>query len=85
MPKTGTLIAPIIEHEYVKQFLEIFKANQSPSANGLLSVLGQVTAMEKQLEAVVQELAAMRRDLVEMEQRNHPIKTVLQKSVIVMF
>ncbi|MDA8228027.1 MAG: hypothetical protein M0T74_10100, partial [Desulfitobacterium hafniense] len=40
--------------------------------------------MEKQLDAAVKELAAMRQELKTAQEQNHPVKTALQKAVIVM-
>ncbi|MDR1467287.1 MAG: hypothetical protein LBI55_02545 [Oscillospiraceae bacterium] len=84
MPKTSTTAVPIMENEYVIELLEILKAHKSPSINDFNAVLGHVAAMEKQLEAAVSELAAMRRDLAEAEKHNHPIKNTMQKAVIAM-
>ena len=40
--------------------------------------------MEKQLDAAVTELAAMRQELKMAQEQNHPIKNTLQKTVIAM-
>lgn len=40
--------------------------------------------MEKQLDAAVNELAAMRRELQTAQEQNHPVKTAMQKTVIAM-
>lgn len=47
-------------------------------------MLGQIAGMEKQLAAAVEELAAMRGELAEAQKQNHPVKTAMQKAVIVM-
>ena len=75
---------PIAENEDVKEFLAILQENNAPSAKDFLAVLGQIGTMEKQLEAAVKELSAMRRELKEAQEQNHPVKTALQKAVIVM-
>ncbi len=62
MPKSKTVTAPIMENEHVKEFLAILRENNAPSTQDFLAVLGQVGAMERQLDAAVKELAAMRRN-----------------------
>ena len=84
MAKTKTTAEPILENEHVKELLAILRDNNSPSTRDFLEVLNQVGAMEKQLAAAVKELAAMRQELKMAQEQNHPVKTVLQKAVIVM-
>jgi hypothetical protein len=84
MPRTSATAAPVAENEHVQELLGILKSHKSPNLNALLALLGQVTAMEKQLEAAVGQLEAMRRDLAEAERRNHPVRHALQKAVIAM-
>lgn len=50
----------------------------------MLAVLNQVATMEKQLDAAVKELAAMRQELKTAQEQNHPVKHALQKTVIAM-
>jgi len=76
--------APLLENEHVKELLSIMEANNVPTVKDLLDIIGQVGAMERQLDNAVNELAAMRRDLAEAQAQNHPVKTALQKAVIVM-
>ncbi len=76
--------APIMENEHVKELLAILKEQKAPSTKDFLGVLNQVGAMEKQLDAAVTELAAMRQELKEAQEQNHPVKTALQKAVIAM-
>jgi len=76
--------APLLENEHVKELLSIMEANNVPTVKDLLDIIGQVGAMEKQLDAAVNELQSMRRDLAEAQAQNHPIKTALQKAVITM-
>ena len=40
--------------------------------------------MEKQLDAAVKELAAMRQELKTAQEQNHPVRNTLQKAVITM-
>lgn len=82
MAKTKT--APIMENEHIKELLAILKENNTPSTKDFLSVLAQVGAMEKQLDAAVNDIAAMRRELAEAQNQNHPVKTAMQKTVITM-
>lgn len=84
MAKTKTTAEPILENEHVKELLAILKENNSSSTKDFLAVLNQVGAMEKQLDAAVKELAAMRQELKTAQAQNHPVKTTLQKAVIVM-
>lgn len=58
--------------------------NNASSTKDLLAVLNQVATMEKQLDAAVKELAAMRQELKTAQEQNHPVKHALQKTVIVM-
>lgn len=84
MAKTKTTAEPILENEHVKELLAILMENNSPSTKDFLAVLNQVGAMEKQLDAAVKELAAMRQELRTTQEQKHPVKTALQKAVIVM-
>lgn len=77
MAKTKTIAEPILENEHVKELLAVLRENNSPSTTDFLAVLNQVGAMEK-------ELAAMRQELKTAQEQNHPVKTALQKTVIVM-
>ena len=84
MAKTKTTAEPILDNEYVKELLAILQKNNAPSTKDFLAVLHQVGAMEKQLDAAVKELSTMRQELKEAQEQNHPVKTALQKAVIVM-
>jgi regulator of replication initiation timing len=75
---------PVRDNPHVKELLAILKENNSPSMKDMLAVLGQIGAMEKQLDAAVNELTAMRSQLAEMEASNHPIRNAMQKAVITM-
>lgn len=81
MAKGKTVAAPIMENEHVKEFLAILRENNTPSTQDFLAVLNQVGAMERQLDAAVKELAAMRRELNEAREQAHPVKTALQIAV----
>jgi len=72
---------PLLENEHVKELLAIMKANRLSGAEDLLAVIHQVGAMEKQLDAAVNELKTMRRELETMREESHPIKTALQNAV----
>ena len=84
MAKNKTAAEPIIDNEYVKELLAILRENNAPSTKDFLAVLQQVGTMEKQLDAAVKELSIMRQELKEAQEQNHPVKTALQKAVIVM-
>jgi DNA repair exonuclease SbcCD ATPase subunit len=75
---------PIMENEHVKELLGIMEANNLSTMKDLLDVIGQVTAMENQLGAAVNELQSMRRELAEAQAQNHPVKTAMQNAVIAM-
>jgi len=72
---------PLLENEYVKELLSIMETNNLSTMKDLLDIIGQVGAMEKQLNAAVNELQSMRRELAEAQVQNHPIKTALQNAV----
>ena len=63
MAKTKTIAEPLLENEHVKELLAVLRENNSPSTKDFLAVLNQVGAIEKQLDAAVKELAAMRQEL----------------------
>lgn len=84
MAKTKTTAEPLLDNEHVKELLAILRDNNSPSTKDFLAVLNQVGEMEKQLDAAVKELAAMRQELKTAQEQNHRVKTTLQKAVIVM-
>lgn len=81
MAKGKMVTAPIMENEHVKELLAILRENNAPSTQDFLAVLNQVGAMERQLDAAVKELAAMRRELNEAWEQAHPVKTALQIAV----
>ena len=81
MPKQKAA-QPIAENEYVRELLALMKANKMPGAKDLAAVIGQVTAMERHMADMVQELATMREELAEAQRQNHPIINALQKAVI---
>jgi len=81
MNDTMSQSAPLLENEHVKELLAILKEN-SVSSKDLLDVIGYVGAMERQLDAAVGELSAMRRELADMrEEQDHPVRTTLQKAI----
>ena len=73
--------APLLENTHVKELLAIMRENNAPSMQDFLAVLGQIGAMERQLDAAVRELAAMRRELNEAREQAHPVKTALKIAV----
>ncbi len=79
MAKTKTTAEPILENEHVKELLAILRENNSPSTKDFLAVLHHVGAMEKQLDAAVKELAAMRQELRTAQEQNHPVKTACKR------
>jgi hypothetical protein len=75
---------PIAENPDVKQLLELMQANKLPGAKDLITVVGQVTSMEKHLADMLKELAAMRLELAEAQRLNHPVKNALRNAIVVM-
>ena len=72
--------ATIADNEHVKALLSILQDNDK-DASGIVAMLGYVASMENQLTKAVDELAAMRRELSGMrEERNHPVRTALEKA-----
>lgn len=73
--------APLMENEHVKELLAILKEN-SITSKDLLDVIGYVGVMERQLDAAVGELSAMRQELADMrEAQDHPLRNNLQKAI----
>jgi len=76
-----TINAPLRENEHVKELLSIMESNQMDTGD-LRGLLGYVGAMERQLDAAVVELQAMRQELSDMrEDQNHPVRKALQNAV----
>ena len=75
MNETSGTDTPLMEQDAIKKLFAILKDN-GKDADGLLNILGHVTAMENQLNAAVNELQTMRRDMAEM--RDHPMRTACQ-------
>lgn len=82
--KSMTQSMPIAGNEYVSELLNILEANNMPGAKDLLTVVNQISTMEKQYSNILTQLSVMREELAEAQRQNHPIKTALQKAVIVM-
>lgn len=84
MAKRKTETAPILENEQVEELLTLLRENNAPSTPDFLAVLNQISAMERQLDAAVKELAAVRQELKTAKEQNHPVKIALQKAVTAM-
>lgn len=74
----------IIRNRYVIELINILRTHNKPSHDDFQTILKQVSEIERQLETAVQELAAMRRDFAEAQRKNNPLKTVMQKAIIIM-
>lgn len=83
MPRTSRAAAPLAGNKEAAELLSILREHTSPSFKDFQELLEQVGTMERQLEAAVQELAAMRRDLAEMERRRHPAANAMRQAIIV--
>lgn len=79
MGKKAAPAAPLLSEPAVRELLAVLEANNAPGKQDFLAVLQQVAGMEKQLNAAVEELAAMRKELA--EAREGPVKRTLQKAV----
>ena len=76
-----TVNTPIMENEHVKELLNIMQENRVDAKN-LISMLGCVASMEKQLDKAAGELAVMRRELATMrEEHSHPVRTALARAI----
>lgn len=83
MPKTSRTAVPLAGNRNVAELLSVLREQSSPSLADFQELLNRVDTLEQQLEAAVRELAAMRRDLAEMERRRHPAANAMRKAVIV--
>ena len=63
----------------MRELLSVMAANNSPGQWDMAVMLQQIAGLEKQLNAAVTELAAMRRELS--EARESPVKRTLDKTV----
>jgi hypothetical protein len=75
-PATDTA-PPLTDNEHVRALLAIMQANRANS-DDILAVARHMGEMERQLNAALGEIAAMRR---EMNDVRHPVKTAAQKAV----
>lgn len=80
MPKSKTAAAPLLENEHVRELFAIMEANKVLTMGDLLTVVTQVSAMERQLDAAVTELAALRREMSAAREQAHPVKTTVQNA-----
>jgi len=76
-----TAQAPLMKNRHVKELLGIMEANHM-DAGDLIAILKNVGQVERQLEAAVTELQAMRRELSDMrEAQSHPVRRTMQGTV----
>ena len=83
-PKKAAESPPLMENKHVWELLSVMGANNLPGAKDLLAVVNQVSSMETHLANMVKELATLRQELAEAQRQNHPVKTALQKAVIIL-
>lgn len=69
----------LLEEPSVRELLSVMAANNAPGQRDMVVMLQQIAGLEKQLNAAVEELAAMRRELS--EARENPVKRILVKAV----
>ena len=79
MAEISTL--PLMEDESVRELLDIMRENHVPTMQNFLDVLTHVAEIEKQFNAAVSELQAIRQELSSAQQQNHPAKTSLRNVV----
>lgn len=84
MPKTNRMSVPLARNKEVADLLALLQKHKSPSLTDFRMLLNKVNEVEQQLEAAVQELAAIRAALAEAEQRRHPAANAMRKAVISM-
>jgi len=78
MPENST--ARVANNNSVIDLLKIMKDNKPSEMADLLSILAHIDSMEKQLDAAVNELAEIRRDLAEARKFNNPIAGLLHNA-----
>jgi regulator of replication initiation timing len=80
MKKTKAKNTPLTDNEHIKELFGILEKN-GKDASTLTAIINSVSSMERQLNAAVNGIDAIRRELSVMrEERGHPIKTLLEKS-----
>lgn len=72
---TNGTMAPLLKEPVVRELLALLAANDTTGQNDLLAIIQQIAGMEKQLNAAVEELAAIRRELA--TARESPVKSTL--------
>ena len=73
--------APLMENIHVKELFSIMRNNNADTTN-LAAMINHVAAMQRYLETANEQLAAMRRELVDMREiQKHPFKMSLQNSI----
>ena len=77
----GAVSASLAENKYVKELLDILKANGKDSS-GLTAILDHVKGMEDFVKQAEGKIADMKSQLDSMKEiQDHPIKTSLQKTI----
>jgi len=70
---------PIMENPHVKEILAIMEENQLSNLGDMVDILDQVSAVEQQLKQAVNELATIRKELQDVQEKHRP---VVQKALI---
>jgi hypothetical protein len=71
-----------MDNQHVKELLALMQSNNAPSMRDFVTMLNQVTAMERQLNNATRELAAMQKQLDEARAVNHPALDAMDKAVV---
>lgn len=72
------------DNEHIKALISILEQNDSPSKNDLFQMLGNVSAVEWQLNNAMSELATIRQELQAARQENQPVNTTMQSATVLM-
>lgn len=77
--RAGRVSVRLQDEPSVRELLSVMAANNAPGQRDMAAMLQQIAGLEKQLNAAVEELAAMRKELS--EARDGPVKRTLQNAV----
>ena len=75
---------PIINNQYVKSFVKLLQNSNAPveTMNEIINILKCITAMERELGNVSNELSKMRKQVEIAEANNHPSLRAMQDNLI---
>jgi len=82
--KEEPIVTPIAENEHVQELLTIMDDNKSPDRQELIAVLNHLSTLERQLDAALKEVAALRIEQANVQKQNQPTHDLMNNSVSVM-